>query len=45
MLEHDKPMSVVPYIAELLDDANIDVLLYNGDLDLACLSQSIELAL
>ena len=45
MLEHDKPMSVVPYIAELLDDANIDVLMYNGDLDLACLSQSIELAL
>lgn len=45
MLEHDKPMSVVPYIAELLDDANIDVLMYNGDLDLACSSQSTELAL
>jgi hypothetical protein len=29
----------------LLDDANIDILLYNGDLDLACSSQSTELAI
>ena len=45
LLEQDKPLSVVPYIAELLDDAKIDVLLYNGDLDLACSSQSTEMAL
>mmetsp|Transcript_8724 Transcript_8724/g.15312 ORF Transcript_8724/g.15312 Transcript_8724/m.15312 type:complete len:604 (+) Transcript_8724:262-2073(+) len=45
MLDNDRPLSVVPYIAELLDDAKIDILLYNGDLDLACSSQSTELAL
>ena len=45
LLEHDMPLSVVPYIAELLDDAHIDILMYNGDLDLACSSQSTELSL
>ena len=35
LLDKD-PNSVVPYIAELLDDAKIRVLLYNGDRDLAC---------
>ncbi|KAL7541891.1 hypothetical protein ACHAXR_011336 [Thalassiosira sp. AJA248-18] len=45
LLENDRPLSVVPYIAELLDDAKLDVLLYNGDLDLACNSQGTELAL
>ena len=45
LLEHDMPLSVVPYIAELLDDANIDILMYNGDLDLACNAQSTELSL
>lgn len=45
VLDHDGPLSVVPYIAELLDDANLDILLYNGDLDLACPPQSTELAL
>jgi carboxypeptidase C (cathepsin A) len=45
LLQDDQPLSVVPYIAELLDDAKIDVLLYNGDLDLACSSQSTEMAL
>ena len=45
MLDNDRPLSVVPYIAELLDDAKIDILLYNGDLDLVCSSQSTELAL
>lgn len=44
LLDEDIP-SVVPYIAELVDDAKIDVLLYNGDLDLACSPQSTEMAL
>ena len=45
MLDHDQPLSMVPYIVELLDDAHIDVLMYNGDLDLACGSQGTELCL
>lgn len=45
VLDNDRPLSVVPYIAELLDDAKLDILFYNGDLDLACSSQSTELAL
>ncbi|KAL7551699.1 hypothetical protein ACHAWF_014881 [Thalassiosira exigua] len=45
LLDNDAPSSVVPYIAELLDDAKLDILMYNGDLDLACSSQSTELAL
>ena len=45
LLDKDRPYSVVPYIAALLDDANVDILLYNGDLDLACSSQSTELAI
>jgi len=44
MLDEDIP-TVVPYIAELVDGAKIDVLLYNGDLDLSCNPQSTELAL
>jgi len=44
MLDHDR-RSVLPWIAELLDDAKIDVLVYNGDLDLACTSQGTELSL
>ena len=45
MLENDKPLSVVPYISELLDDGKLDILMYNGDLDLACNAQGTELAL
>ncbi len=44
-LDNDQPLSVVPYIAELLDDARIDILLYNGDLDMACNAQSTQLSL
>ena len=44
LLDQDR-RSVLPWIAELLDDAKIDVLVYNGDLDLACSSQGTELAL
>ena len=32
VLDNDKPLSVVPYIAELLDEFNMDILMYNGDL-------------
>ncbi len=45
ILDKDRPFTVVPYIAALLDDAKINILLYNGDLDLACNSQSTELAI
>mmetsp|Transcript_10256 Transcript_10256/g.22808 ORF Transcript_10256/g.22808 Transcript_10256/m.22808 type:complete len:613 (-) Transcript_10256:224-2062(-) len=45
MLDNDRPLSVVPYISELLDDAHLDILMYNGDLDLACNAQSTEMAL
>merc|ERR1712194_214227 len=45
VLDNDKPLSVVPYIAELLDEFNMDILMYNGDLDMACSSQSTELSL
>jgi hypothetical protein len=30
VLDNDRPLSVVPYIAELLDDAKLDILFYNG---------------
>jgi hypothetical protein len=45
VLENDRPMSVVPFLAELLDDAHLDILMYNGDLDLAVTSQGTELSL
>ena len=37
--------SVVPYIAELLDEFNTTVLMYSGDRDLAVSAQSTELSL
>lgn len=42
MLEDDKPVSVVPFVSELLDDAGIDVLVYNGDRDMSCCVQGSE---
>jgi hypothetical protein len=44
LLANDRP-SVVPYIAELLDEAKVRILFYNGDLDLSCSSQSTEMVL
>jgi carboxypeptidase D len=41
MLGTDAPISVVPYIAELLEN-NIRVLLYNGDRDLSTCTQGTE---
>jgi hypothetical protein len=44
-LTQDQPISIVPYIAELLDDAKIRVLIYNGDRDLSTNAQGSEMAL
>ena len=45
LLDHDEPISVVPYIADLLDNANIRVLVYNGDRDMTTNSQGSEMLL
>jgi len=42
LLRHDQPESVVPYIAELLDDVGIRVLVYGGDRDLSVNLQGSE---
>jgi hypothetical protein len=42
LLMHDQPESVAPYIAELLDDAGIRVLIYGGDRDLSVNLQGSE---
>lgn len=42
LLKDDTPQSVVPYIAELLDDAGIRVLIYGGDRDLSVNLQGLE---
>jgi len=44
-MQNDKPLSVVSYIAELLDDAKLDILMYNGDFDLVCNAQGTEMSL
>ena len=45
LLDHDEPMSVVPYVADLLDKAGIRVLVYNGDRDMTTNSQGSEMLL
>ena len=42
LLAHDLPETVVPYIAELLDDADIRVIIYNGDRDMSTCAQGSE---
>jgi hypothetical protein len=42
LLKDDKPISMAPYIAELLDEAEIQVLIYNGDRDLSTCAQGSE---
>jgi len=42
LLAHDKPESVVPYVAELLDEAGIRVIVYNGDRDISVCAQGSE---
>jgi hypothetical protein len=44
-LVQDRPISMMPYIAELLDDAKIQVLIYNGDRDLSTCAQGSEMLL
>ena len=45
LLAHDKPDTTVPYVAELLDDAGIRVLVYNGDRDLRTNAAGSEMLL
>ena len=45
LLAHDKPDSVVQYVGELLDDAAIRILVYNGDRDLSCNAPGSEMLL
>lgn len=45
LLVNDRPTSTVPYVAELLDNAGIRVLIYNGDRDMTTNSQGSELLL
>jgi hypothetical protein len=45
LLAHDKPESVVPYVAELLDEAGIRVIIYNGDRDMSTCAQGSEMLL
>jgi hypothetical protein len=42
LLDDERPVSVVPYVAELLDEAYIQVLVYNGDRDLRTYVQGSE---
>lgn len=44
LLIHDKPLSTVPYIGELLN-GGIRVIMYNGDRDMACNAAGTELLL
>jgi hypothetical protein len=41
-MDNDTPWSVVPYLAQLLDEAKIDVLIYSGDRDIICCTQGTE---
>lgn len=45
MLLDDKPESVVPFVAELLDETDVRVLFWNGDRDLLCCHTGTELLL
>lgn len=44
LLEQDRPISTLPYIAELLDE-KVRVLVYNGDRDLSTCAQGSEMLL
>jgi hypothetical protein len=45
LLDDDRPISMAPYIANLLDDAGIQVLVYNGDRDMSTCVQGSEVFL
>mmetsp|Transcript_778 Transcript_778/g.1478 ORF Transcript_778/g.1478 Transcript_778/m.1478 type:complete len:392 (+) Transcript_778:802-1977(+) len=42
LLKDDKPINMAPYLADLLDDAGIQVLIYNGDRDMSTCAQGSE---
>ena len=42
LLKDDRPISMAPYLAELLDEAKIQVLIYNGDRDMSTCAQGSE---
>lgn len=42
MLDHDRPESTAPYLATLMDEGNVRVLVYNGDRDLSTNSAGTE---
>lgn len=42
LLDNDRPLTMLPYMTTLLDEAGIRVLLYNGDRDLSCCVQGTE---
>lgn len=42
MLDHDRPFSMLGYIAELLDETDVRVLIYNADLDMSVCAQGTE---
>jgi hypothetical protein len=44
-MDYDTPWSVLDYVATLLDDAKIDVMMYSGDRDIICCTQGTEAAL
>jgi Serine carboxypeptidase len=45
LLDHDRPISVVPYVADLLDHTDVRVLVYNGDRDMTTNAQGSEMLL
>ena len=45
LLDHDRPASMHKYVENLLDDAKIPVLVYNGDRDATCNAVGSELFL
>jgi len=45
LLAHDQPLSMAPYLATLLDEAKIHVLIYNGDRDMTTGAQGSEMVL
>lgn len=44
-MDFDTPWSAMPYVAQLLDEAKIGVLIYSGDRDIICCTQGSEEAL
>lgn len=44
-LQNDRPVTVAPYIADLLDNTKVSVLVYNGDRDIIVCAQGSEMVL